>query len=251
MEASWKWPVKSASFSPDGKKVVAALNGQATIFELENNSCVHLIGHRHIVNNAQFSPDGSQIVTASYDNTAKVWNSETGDLLMTEILSEEVNDASFSPDGKRIVIAFQGGILVRDITDDKSYIPLEGDNISPYFASFSSDGKMIVAACNTSDTLFDEVILWDAVKGNRIRTITGHKERVNSAFFTRDGTKLVTASMDGTTKLWDVVTGDCLDTIPNIHGLTIIGCDLRELHPESELSEEERELLRRYGAIFE
>ena len=37
-----------------------------------------LIGHRSIVSSAAFSPDARQIVTASYDNTARLWNAATG-----------------------------------------------------------------------------------------------------------------------------------------------------------------------------
>nr|MBX2865687.1 hypothetical protein [Leptolyngbyaceae cyanobacterium MAG.088] len=36
-----------------------------------------LKGHQNLVLNASFSPDGSRIVTASSDNTARVWNTDS------------------------------------------------------------------------------------------------------------------------------------------------------------------------------
>ncbi len=36
---------------------------------------MELEGHQDYVNTASFSPDGSRIVTASYDETARVWDS--------------------------------------------------------------------------------------------------------------------------------------------------------------------------------
>ena len=58
------------------------------------------------VNSAEFSPDGKRIVTASGDNTARIWDAETGKLLHTLTGHEDrVNSAEFSPDGKRIVTA--------------------------------------------------------------------------------------------------------------------------------------------------
>nr|MDZ8022707.1 tetratricopeptide repeat protein [Nostoc sp. SerVER01] len=56
--------------------------------------------------NASFSPDGNRIVTASYDNTARVWDTSTGKLL-SELKGHQdpVINASFSPDGNRIVTA--------------------------------------------------------------------------------------------------------------------------------------------------
>jgi tetratricopeptide (TPR) repeat protein len=55
---------------------------------------------------AQFSPDGKRIVTASSDNTARVWDAQSGQPL-TEPLKHGgvVCSAQFSPDGKRIVTA--------------------------------------------------------------------------------------------------------------------------------------------------
>src|SRR5262249_44211413 len=44
-----------------------------------------LVGHRDRVLQAAFSPDGQRIVTASQDNTARVWNAATGQLLASLI----------------------------------------------------------------------------------------------------------------------------------------------------------------------
>ncbi|MBQ2787268.1 MAG: PD40 domain-containing protein, partial [Bacteroidaceae bacterium] len=62
--------------------------------------------HDNWVYSASFSPDGKYIVTAPWDNTAKIWNAETG-IQVGEIMkhNRDVNSASFSPDGKYIVTA--------------------------------------------------------------------------------------------------------------------------------------------------
>ena len=57
-------------------------------------------------NSAAYSPDGQQIVTSSYDNTAKVWDADTGKELITlEGHNETVNSATYSPDGQKFVTA--------------------------------------------------------------------------------------------------------------------------------------------------
>ncbi|HBL26326.1 MAG TPA: hypothetical protein DD490_05770 [Acidobacteria bacterium] len=60
----------------------------------------------HAVASASFSPDGARIVTASYDNTARLWSrGEDGAWTSVALEGHQsrVNSASFSPDGTRIV----------------------------------------------------------------------------------------------------------------------------------------------------
>ncbi|WP_414574339.1 WD40 repeat domain-containing protein, partial [Nostoc sp. CCY 9925] len=65
-----------------------------------------LKGHQEQVYNASFSPDGKNIVTASFDKTARVWDSTTGkQLVQLKGHQDWVINASFSPDGKQIVTA--------------------------------------------------------------------------------------------------------------------------------------------------
>ena len=72
-------PVRSAQFSPDGRKIVSASCDKtvrvwsAVSGELEQT----LEGHRDRVFSAHFSPDGQKIVSASDDNTVQVWSAKT------------------------------------------------------------------------------------------------------------------------------------------------------------------------------
>ncbi|MDE5070193.1 MAG: hypothetical protein O4752_14025, partial [Trichodesmium sp. St4_bin8_1] len=52
-----------------------------------------------------FSPDGKTIATASFDNTARLWDTENGFELATLNHQSLVNAVAFSPDGKTIATA--------------------------------------------------------------------------------------------------------------------------------------------------
>jgi WD40 repeat protein len=65
-----------------------------------------LEGHTGQVNSASFSRDSRLIVTASADNTARVWNAQTGESIAT-LLDHKgpVLNAMFSPDGQSVLTA--------------------------------------------------------------------------------------------------------------------------------------------------
>jgi serine/threonine protein kinase len=110
--------VESASYSPDGRRIVtASLDSTVRVWDAETGEMLAVLsGHEDWVNSASFSPDGCRIVTAIYDrtattyNTVRVWDAETGEMLV--LLSghkAEVWSGSFSPDGRRIVTASYDG----------------------------------------------------------------------------------------------------------------------------------------------
>jgi WD40 repeat protein len=62
--------------------------------------------HDVIVELASLSPDGRLVVTSCADNTARVWEAETGKLLGQPLRHErDIEAINFSSDGRRIVTA--------------------------------------------------------------------------------------------------------------------------------------------------
>ncbi len=106
-------PVLSASFSPDGTRIVtggwmtADGRGRVKVWDARTGAAVEpfeLKGHTGYVNSVSFSPDGTRIVTASGDRTVKLWDARTGaELLELKGHTGFVMSAAFSPDGTRIV----------------------------------------------------------------------------------------------------------------------------------------------------
>ena len=42
---------------------------------------LRVVEHDDVVDSAEFSPDGKRIITASWDDTARLWDATTGKLL--------------------------------------------------------------------------------------------------------------------------------------------------------------------------
>ena len=95
--------VRSASFSPDGSRVVTASDdGTATIWDAKSGVEELTLkgGHGDAVVSASFSPDGLRIVTASNHDGVKIWDSKTGvQILGFRGKASSVRSASFSVDG--------------------------------------------------------------------------------------------------------------------------------------------------------
>ncbi|CAK9084591.1 Uncharacterized WD repeat-containing protein sll0163 [Durusdinium trenchii] len=92
------------SFSPDDRKVVSAgIHHVAQIWETHGASqrrasSVTLSGHGNSVTSAEFSAEGAWVVTGSYDGTAKIWDSTTGEMLRTlKGHSDPLRSVCFSP----------------------------------------------------------------------------------------------------------------------------------------------------------
>jgi hypothetical protein len=137
--------------------------------------------HEDGVYSAAFSPDGKRIVTASADNTARLWNAETGTPIGEALKghADYVLSAAFSPDGKRIVTASadKTARLWNAATGKPIGEPLKGHEDGVYRVAFSPDGKRIVTASADKTAR-----LWDAATGTPIdEPLKGHENSVMSA----------------------------------------------------------------------
>jgi flagellar biosynthesis GTPase FlhF len=66
--------VDSASFSPDGTRILTAGVTTAKVWDAKTGAeLLTLKGHIDIISSASFNPDGTRIATAHADGTAKIW----------------------------------------------------------------------------------------------------------------------------------------------------------------------------------
>ena len=68
--------VRSASFSPDGARVVTSSSDKtARLWDAKTGAAIAVLrGHSSAVRSPAFSPDGARVVTASWDRTARIWD---------------------------------------------------------------------------------------------------------------------------------------------------------------------------------
>jgi len=165
---------------------------------------LELKGHTGWVVAASFSNDGRRVVTASYDNTARIWDTESGKLI-AELKGHTgwVVAASFSYDGRRALTAADDSTArVWDSESGRLIVELKGHTDSVVTASFSYDGRHVVTASHDNTAR-----IWDADSGKLIAELKGHTGWVVAASFSNDGRHVVTASSDHIARVWDADSG--------------------------------------------
>lgn len=165
--------------------------------------------HRDVVYHALFDADGARILTASWDKTAKLWETGSGNLIMTFAHNAAVNTAKFGPDGTRVVTT--SADKTAKLWDAASGRLLGSFNHpdSVTDATLSPDGVEIATASADKTAK-----LWEVSSGKLMATLA-HQGVVNTVAFSPDGKRILTASADKTAKLWDAVSGALITSFPH------------------------------------
>jgi WD40 repeat protein len=228
--SSW---VRSVNFSPDGTILASGSQDHTVkLWDVRNGKVLRILqGHTNLVLSVGFSPDGTRLASGSFDQTVKLWDVRTGQLLNTlQGHTDQVWSVDFSPDGTMLASG-SGDHTVKlwDVRTGQLLNTLQGHtswvlsvNFSPVSVSLPSDIGIMLASGSADET----IKLWDVRTGQLLNTLQGHTSWVRSVRFNpvpfrgkpraaslENGTLLASGSQDHTVKLWDVRTGQPLNTL--------------------------------------
>jgi WD40 repeat protein/serine/threonine protein kinase len=161
--------------------------------------------HQGPVNYAEYSPDGRLVVTASYDGTAQIWDSRSGQAVGSPLRhGSNVTAAVFSPAGTLVATFSEDGTArVWDAaTGQPTSPPLHHETTGERYPlapglGFSSDEQWLVTAGPIGARL------WKLGPNEPAGPLLPHLAPVNHAAFSPDGKMVVTASDDKTAALWN------------------------------------------------
>jgi WD40 repeat protein len=238
--------VLCCAFSLDGKTCLSgSWDNTVKWWDLDTATCKRTYkGHASSVHAVAFSPDGKTCLSGSWDNTMKWWYLESSLCLRT--FSGHfffVRSVAFSPDGKTCLSGSEDNTLkLWDLHTGECLHTFFGHTYHVRSVAFSPDGKTCLSGSGDNT-----IKLWDIKKGTCIKTLDGHKHSVRSVAFSPDGKNCISASKDRTIKLWDLASGKVIWSSINVTGLYMHHCSLKNLHPESVLSEKSISLLKLYS----
>jgi WD40 repeat protein len=198
-------PAWVAIFSPDGGKVLTVGGNEACLWDVQTGQPGMRFSPHGSVASARFSPDGKRVVTGSWDNTARIWNAETGlsELRLERAHTQFVNDAAFSADGAQVVTASDDKTAcLWDARTGQVLRTLRGHEQRLSSAVFSADGKRVLTASNDKTAR-----IWNASTGQLLHILRGHQQAVLRGVFSFDGKRVITGGEDNQARLWDAETG--------------------------------------------
>lgn len=211
-----------------------------------------LTAHTSWVTCVATSPNTPTFASSSLDDTIKVWNINTGELLLNMTgHNRGVNTIAISPDGRTLVSGSDDyTVRVWSFLNGALLGALTGHSRDVNAVAISPDGKLLVSggedrtirlwSMNTgallktlaevagmiktiaispdgkllaSGGLDNKIKLWSLRTGEYLQTFIGHLNPVHAIVFTPDGQTLITGSKDKTIRFWNVQTGELIRTL--------------------------------------
>ncbi|MCA8997442.1 MAG: WD40 repeat domain-containing protein, partial [Planctomycetaceae bacterium] len=195
--------VWSARFTKDGQSVLTVGGTEAQLWDAGTRQEKMNFSPHGTVAAADFSPDGKWIVTGSWDNSAKIWDAESGTAVRKIEGGHDgyINSVRFSPNGEQILTASDDGTAkLWHVADGKLIQSFQGHLGRVRQAVFSHNGKRILTVSSDRTAR-----LWDREAGTMIgEPFVGHKWSLLCGAFSPDDSQILTGSEDNSAILWDL-----------------------------------------------
>lgn len=209
--------------SPDGSQIVSGGADWTVILWDTISSTARrfdggdLGGHTAAVRSVAFSDDGRWVVSGGDDNTIIIWDATTG-LPVQRVTADNVepavvNDLTFDPSGELIMAALSNPDM-----DGSQVVVLERESGTVTFRANYAETVTTVTFSPEFDPTLDatnhlimfglqsgSLVLYDLLQATVVNQFDVHTGSIRDVTFNEDGRSLLSASADGTVRVWDIV----------------------------------------------
>jgi WD40 repeat protein len=200
----------TVEFSADGRYLSAVYHRpvnwrhkQLWVWDLRRGEPVLKLAH---ANGSDFSPDGRRLAVNVEDGSARVYDLPSGKERAR--LSRDLRGdwLGFDPDGRRLAV-------VHESRPEVAIVNVDGGQVlatlrhpgGAYRVAWRGDGRLLAAGCEDHCAYVWD--LADPARPRLLQTLKGHQAPVLDLGFSHGGQVLATSGWDGTTRLWEPLTG--------------------------------------------
>jgi WD40 repeat protein len=194
------------AFSADGRLLASgSSDGTIRLWHMADGRAGHVLeGHSLLPSLLAFSPDGETVAAGGMDGTVDLWDVRTGQR-KDPLRGHEgpVLAVAFSPDGRWLASSGADNTvqLVERATGQRQHT-FRGESLFTGLA-FSPSSRTLAAVCQAPGP---SLRLWDLTTREE-RPLAGHTSHVRALAFHPAGNRVLTASLDGTVRLWQTAPG--------------------------------------------
>jgi WD40 repeat protein len=199
--------VEALAFSPDGKLIASAGNGDALrVWDASTGQLYRSLPGPRAINFAQvavaFLPEGKRLAVGPYaEGKFRIWNLERGAVdVRIGAADAEVALFAMSLDGEVTATADSAHVRVWRASTGREVTRFPAAELHIRWLALSPRGDLLAAAEPSA------VTIWDIATGRAVWKSPAGRVGIHSALFSSDGHSLIWGTDDGLVLCWDLRT---------------------------------------------
>ncbi|KAF8553440.1 WD40 repeat-like protein [Imleria badia] len=193
---------RTIAYLPDGRVVTGSWDGFVTVRNAENWTQEGTsMEQKNCMDSLTVTRDGTRIVTSNRRGSIKIWDVESHKLAKEWTHPETCLGVAISPNDLLIAVAADTVVFYAMEGIRVNHSIKVGENV--WSMSFSPDGKKL--ACGSGN----DIRVYDVERGTLVLgPLHGHEDNVRCMLWSRDGSRLFSASHDKMIRCWNSDTGE-------------------------------------------